>query len=597
MLHLRASVGAVLLLCFWSAASAAPPVMTVPEASSPPTLDGALDDACWRGLPEYTNFTDTTHPGRIVSPQTTVKICRDQQNIYVSFHALHPAPAKIAATQKKRNSELFYKDDFVYFAVDSTHSHRGYSGFMVNSIGTQAESLEGGAANKIEWRGDWRAAAKVVADGYNVEMAVPFFLLKYDKKQEIFGICFERFLPAEQLWSSWPDMEGRWDRTRFADWQGVNPPWERPKPVFMSYMTSSVGSGPSHHQFGMDIKHPFSTDMLGLLSLKPDFGTIEQAVETVDFSYTERSYSDKRPFFQDWTLPLPLSLFYSRQVPDFDVGARLVGKRGANSFGFMNARKPGSLSDSLVTFIHNMGNRSHITAALTDHETPGHRNAVGFLMGNLGWAKGPRTHDLGGAILASSTTGSDRGQLRDIHYGTYSGSGRLGGTIYYGHIDAAYNPELGFLPDRNMHGGNIDLDWYKDYRNRKLQAIEIWSSANRWQRLDGSPFVGDFRGGVYTAFTGGYGFSFRSTRSTREQFHDSFRKLGTYWHDTSADTPRLDGVFLGSKGQRKLQWRLSESAVQVRGGFRGSRARGKGAHRSVQPLRRDPSPGRNHVEL
>jgi hypothetical protein len=557
----------LLLFSFAGRTCAAPPAIALQETTSPPTMDGTLEDVCWQGLPEYTGFTDTV-TSQPAKKQTFVRVCRDKENIYLAFRAIDPTPGKLSATQKKRNSSLFWKDDFVYVAFDSTHSHRDYSGFRVNPIGTQAEELEGGSANKIEWRGDWKAAAKVVEDGYNVEMAIPFSILKYDKNQDTFGICFERYFPLENAWTSWPDMGGRWDRTRFADWKDVNPPWVRPRPVFMSYMTSSSGGGESHHQMGVDIKHPFSTDMLGLLSIKPDFGTIEQNVETVDFSYTERSYGDKRPFFQDWNLPLPGSLFYSRRVPEFDIGTRFVGRQGANAFGVMNARKSGSLSDSLMTYIHNFGERSHITAAVADHQTPGRRNTVQFYMGNLGIRKGRRTHDLGVGYFMSDTSDSESGQFRDIHYDTYAGSGKLGGSVYYGHVDPGYSPELGFMPDTNMHGGHVDLDWYKDYRDRKLQGMEFWTSRNRYQRLDGSPFIDESKGGGYFGFKGGYGFSMDYVQSTREDFHDNARGISTYWHEHSPNTPGSIGYSWGRKANgtysslyANQQMRFSEDFV------------------------------------
>ena len=472
------------------------------------------------------------------------------------------------AYEKKRNSSILYKDDYVMVWIDSTHQRRNYSQFKVNALGTQWESLEGGSANKIEWRGDWRAAAKVVEDGFNVEMAIPFSLLKYNRNQDTFGICLMRSFPIENISVTWPDMDGRFDSVRFADWNDVNPPWERPKPVFMGYLTSSGGAGSNQSQIGVDIKHPFSVDTLGLLSINPDFGTIDQGVETVDFSYTERGLADNRPFFQDWSMALPGCIFYSRRVPDFDLGARMAGRRGPHSFGLMNARGPGALNDTALSYVRAFGDLSYVTAALTDHRTPGHRNTVGAFIGHLGWANGVRKHDLGCAVLASGTTGLQSGQLRDMGYSTSGGSGRLGGNIYYGRVDATYNPELGILSDTDTRGGSISLDWFKDYRNSKLMSLKLHSNVSRFKRLDGSPFTDGLSFGLHTAFVGAYGFSFHSTLATREEFDDAYNRLEAFWHEISPNTPGSMGYSWGRKANGryssmtlKQQFRFAEDLV------------------------------------
>jgi len=55
--------------------------------------------------------------------------------------------------------------------------------------------IPGGAAPKIEWRGDWKAATKATNKGWQAEMAISFRILRVPRGQKRFGIRFDRYLP------------------------------------------------------------------------------------------------------------------------------------------------------------------------------------------------------------------------------------------------------------------------------------------------------------------------------------------------------------------------------------------------------------------
>jgi hypothetical protein len=540
----KSSLVFVLSLVFAASATPAlsvpvPPVIEVKEITAPPKLDGVLDDACWQGLPEYTDFTDETTKN-VIKPPTFVRICRDANTIYVAFHAVHPDPKRIPASEKKRNGN-WHTDDCVLTVIDSTHAHRAFSNFMVNAHGTQFEKLEGGSAGKIQWRGDWKAAAKVVDDGYNVEMAIPFSLLKFDKNQKTFGICFERWFPNEHIWASWPDMEGDWDVRYFADWQNVCPPWIKPKPVVLGYAVGTTGGSDDESasrkgvRAGFDIKYPFASNMLGLLSYKPDFSTIEQAVESVDFSYTQRVLPDYRPFFQEWDLGAPPPLFYSRNIEDFDLGTKFVGKQGPHSFGLLNAMSVGEFSDTLLRYTGLIGPRSGVGLGLADHSTAGHRNTVGFYSAWGGWKQGQRSHDFTGGIYTSNTTGAPSGNQWDVHYNTDGGNGSLHGGLRFAQIDPTYNTELGLESNQDERGWVADFGWSKAYRERNIRSVSINVSKKDWRHLDGSPFQDGFEFYGDLGFAKGRGIGFSYDISSRNEFHDLTRYISYYWNGDSAN--------------------------------------------------------------
>ena len=81
--------------------------------------------------------------------------------------------------------------------------------------------------------------------------------------------------------------------------------------------------------------------MLG--KFHPDFSQIEDVVEPISFSYTERYLPDLRPFFatgEAGYLP-PDELLYTRRIEDFDAGVKLFGTLGKDTVGFLDVPTAG----------------------------------------------------------------------------------------------------------------------------------------------------------------------------------------------------------------------------------------------------------------
>ncbi|MCE5323172.1 carbohydrate binding family 9 domain-containing protein [bacterium] len=442
-----------------------------------PKIDGALDDKCWIDAPECTGFYDS-RDRTICIRQTIAKICYDENNIYVAFHALHPHPDQIRAEEKKRNGDGYDNDDYVGIDIDSKHQHRYISWFDVNPIGTQAESLECSSTTNIAFKGDWLGAAKIVDDGYTVEMAIPFALLPYDKKQDTFGISFVRNIPEEDAWSEWPDLNGRSDKAFYAHWQKIELPRFEQKPKILGYMLNASGNdqtgGTSQ---GLDIKYPFSTSSMAIASINPDFNSIEQDVESIDFSYEEKYLSDSRPFFQEWPLEINSRVFYSRRITDFDTGIKFVGTDGPNGYGVLSTRASGE-DCTLASVRRHFGNRSGFKINVADHNATGHRNTVTYFNPWYGWLIGQRSYGISAALLQSSTTGMSNGRLASVHCDTWAEDGKIGGYFEIVRADSAFNSELGYSPDSGRHGMSGEIYREKHYQSSDLNCIATWIDAS-----------------------------------------------------------------------------------------------------------------------
>jgi hypothetical protein len=137
------------------------PILRLPEVNVPPVLDGDLSDPCWQQFYHSNEFWNCD-ANRAPDQKSEIWLCVDARHLYVAAYCHDTEPAKIHGEQKKRNGNI-ETDDSMSINVDPTYSQGGIYNFKVTPRGTMSEEIPGGSDAKIEWRGDWRAAGRIVA--------------------------------------------------------------------------------------------------------------------------------------------------------------------------------------------------------------------------------------------------------------------------------------------------------------------------------------------------------------------------------------------------------------------------------------------------
>ncbi|HEY3267527.1 MAG TPA: carbohydrate binding family 9 domain-containing protein [Armatimonadota bacterium] len=312
------------------------------RAASPPTVDGVPDDPCWANAPVISGFTADTKPP---SFPTEVRALYDDRALYLSFVCHDPQPGALHAQQRKRNGDLSM-DDLVEVGIDAQNDKRNAYWFAVNPLGTMAEDIPGGSAAKVEWRGDWQAAAKVTAEGWTAEIAIPFGILRYPKGQRTFGLMFARNIARHMEWSNWPANTEPWQQANQARWTGVEAPRRDARPRVMPYVLA--GSGSFSSSAGLDVKYTAENNVTSLFTLRPDFQTVEESVQSVDFSYNPKYVEDRRPFFTEGEDFFGSYFgFYSPAINKVDAGAKTFGKVGPWNFAGLATGRNGEESDAV----------------------------------------------------------------------------------------------------------------------------------------------------------------------------------------------------------------------------------------------------------
>ena len=256
------------------------------KVNSPPKIDGDLNDEAWQTAAKVTGFWRTDRD-QLAEEQTEVLICYDDTAIYVAFICHDSQPNLIRAQQRKRGG-AFQSDDFITINIDPLNQPLvgggNFYAFSVNPLGTQNEWVPGGAAEKIEWRGDWQARAKITEKGWQVEMAIPFRIFRLPRKPSAFALWFSRSVPPPRLEdSTFPYRRGQ-AVSNTAEWGPLDLPKFKSPMLFMPSTSLLMGEAKRGIRTGLDAKQHLPNGLQWQMTLNPDFYNIEDVVETIDFT-------------------------------------------------------------------------------------------------------------------------------------------------------------------------------------------------------------------------------------------------------------------------------------------------------------------------
>lgn len=510
----------------------APPTIAAVRVESSPRIDGALDDPCWQ---EATRCCGFHLYGREapVPEETTAYLCYDSQNIYVAFDCADSQVERIHAIQQRRGSDLS-AEDHVQFWVDVAGQSRDWYIFGVSPLGTQEHIVPGGSASKVEWKGDWLAAARITERGWQAEMAIPFSILTYPAGCDTFLVAFSRYLARERERMVWPHVSpGSWRPDRPAQWRGLLTPRARRPMVTMPYVLARLGAGDGAWDAGVDVKQTLPNGVTVLTALRPDFRSVEQDVESIDFSYTERWLPDRRPFFSEGSYRyFPSSeLFYTRRIEEVDLGVKAFGKVGAHRFGLLAAGAAGQSDIGVAQYAYEPHRDfsawlSAVNCTLQDHR----HNLAGGIGMRRRWPKPDGDAGLRLDLLRSATRGAGgEGSAYAVSAERERGDGGVNYWLFARGVSAGFDAALGYVPETGLNEFGAGLSYA-----RRIGGGPYWQKA--WSAV--------FESGS-TALDSRYRVSFggalyrrnntwteaRISLGQREGYPDRTITLNYAWHD------------------------------------------------------------------
>ena len=304
-----------------------------------PKIDGNLDDAAWQNVPVLSDFIQNFPTfGLASTKKTEVRIVYDNSAIYIGAY-LYDDPSQVGKQITARDGEQ--RTDVDYFSVffDTYNDHQNGFQFLVTSANVQTDARLGpnlggdfGDYGDKTWDAVWESQTKMHADGWALEMKIPYISLRFAKKElQDWGLQFLRFIRRTNESDFWNPVDPKTNGfvNQFGDYTGlkdIEPPLRLSLSPYVStgFRSSPVRNGYTNEWLrngGMDVKYGINESFTLDATLIPDFGQVVSDNVINNLTPYEIRFQENRPFFTEGTeLFNKAGLFYSRRVGDIPTG-------------------------------------------------------------------------------------------------------------------------------------------------------------------------------------------------------------------------------------------------------------------------------------
>lgn len=302
------------------------------KSGQPPKIDGLLDDAAWNGITPQTGFIQNFPAvGQPSSRKTDVKIIYDNNAIYIGAY-LFDDPSLIRKQITARDGELESNADYFSVFFDTYNDNQNGFQFLVTSANVQSDARLGPnlAVNNgygdNSWDAVWDSKVAILADGWSVEMRIPYLSLRFAKKDvQSWGLQLLRFIRRDNEKSFWNPVDPQVNGfvNQFGDLSGLEKIVPPLRLSFSPYITAGTRSTPENGQRyneflrngGMDLKYGINESFTLDATVVPDFGQVISDNTINNLTPFEVKFTDYRQFFSEGTeIFNKANLFYSRRV-------------------------------------------------------------------------------------------------------------------------------------------------------------------------------------------------------------------------------------------------------------------------------------------
>jgi hypothetical protein len=278
------------------------------DTSQAPVVDGDLSDPIWSKAEPIEEFYQLEPAeGAPGSERTVVRILYDANNLYLAVMAYDDEPGRITARIKQRDGAID-SDDIIRIYLDPDMTRRNAYIFEINPLGARREGLIRNNTDVLyEWNTIWSAKARILPDGWSVEVAIPFRSISYGKRTD-WGFDLSRLVRRKNeriRWSSINKVIGSQDVTRSGTLTGINgisdglgldvqafalaryrKTWDAPG------TDTGVSFRPSGNLF-----YKITPSLTGTLTYNTDFSDAPLDQRQVNISRFSLFYPERRDFF------------------------------------------------------------------------------------------------------------------------------------------------------------------------------------------------------------------------------------------------------------------------------------------------------------
>ncbi len=279
--------------------------MRAVEATAPIRVDGRLEEAVWRGEPQSGFIQAEPREGQPASERTDVWVAYDAANLYVGAYLYDSADPVVNDIRKDFGDS---SQDVFQVILDTFRDRRNGFVFQTNPEGARGDAQVANEGREINrsWDAIWRVETQRVADGWTVEMEIPFRALRFDPESDVWGINFGRNLRRNNEVAYWAPIPRAYTFHRLSlagDIEGMpsSTPGRdlRVKPFALGGTVRETGGDSFARQteVGVDVKYRLTDGLTLDLTANPDFAQVEADVQRVNLTQFSLFFQEKREFF------------------------------------------------------------------------------------------------------------------------------------------------------------------------------------------------------------------------------------------------------------------------------------------------------------
>jgi len=488
-------------------------VVRAQRLTTPPVIDGLLDDAVWAEAAKIGDFIQLEpDDAKPATQPTEVRIGYDENNLYLGIRCFDSEPGKIITSNRQRDGDVGY-DDNVRIILDTFHDGTNAFFFTVNPLGAQVDGLlrNNGEEENYSWDGLWYAATTRDAEGWTVEIAIPFKTLRFpNTPSQVWGFNAERFVSRTKEDSFWNPMRQSYGyyarhQVRHAGelrgLEGITPggryqvtPYGLARVDDEDRKDHRVIKGNA----GGDVKVNITSDVTADLTVRTDFAEVESDQQQVNLSRVKLYYPEKRPFFleganlfyfgdriEPYDVAERFSFFFSRQIGLAQNGlVPIPVLGGAKLSGKVNGWSVGTLNITTDDTAYTLGGRRQeeprtnfsVVRVKKDLYAGSTIGVIGLDKDVIGSDQGtvPYRHNRGvgvdwnlglgkrfssfGYLTKTYTPGYDSRDSAASSDLVYQGNVLRARTVYTD-IGENFNPEMGFVTRTGIQKSQTDVVW------------------------------------------------------------------------------------------------------------------------------------------
>ena len=358
-------------------------------ASSPPVIDGQLNEPGWMNATPLTDFTQREpNDGQPATEPTEVRILQDGEALYVAVWLYDSQPDAIVQGEGIRDYNLDDSDGVILIfdtfgdeqnafvfgtnpvgieydgqvanAGQGTGRFGGGGGGGAGGGGSQRQQRGSGGGFNLNWDASWTVETSADSEGWYAEFRIPFSTLRYGEGEEqTWGLNVARRvrrLNEQSFWAPIPREFTQYRLNYAGSLEGLQPPIQRLIRVTPYALQQAVRDYQDPVQtefdypteFGADAKLQITQGMTLDLTVNTDFAQVEVDDVQTNLTRFNISFPEKRPFFLENAGFFQVGgggadLFYSRaigissegQVPLLG-GGRVSGRTAGLNLGLMH---------------------------------------------------------------------------------------------------------------------------------------------------------------------------------------------------------------------------------------------------------------------